>query len=288
MPVPYLDVELREEYRVIFSQLSFLIDLDYNQMSDAEKKANANRLIQCCTKQDVQNVLNNDYLPLINNLMFSSLDSDNPILLGVSRLNNLANGIGSILNASGYLNSTTGTSTGIESAIDSLRRFQFRLSSQCLPFSIMLESNAKIQQIGIEMDAYRHSLQEKENQMNSTAETLINKIEAIKDKASLDQVGILGIFSAVAFVFTGGISFTGEATRYTAETTNPVIAAILSALLGLILCNMVSILLWFISILMGKQEQLRQFGLSLWFFVNAILCAFAFGIAIFAYLCCFK
>lgn len=212
-------------------------------MSDAEKKAKANRLILCCMKQDVQNVLNNDYLPLINNLMFGSLDSDNPILLGVNRLNNLANGIGSILNASGYSNSTAEASPGIASAIDSLRRFQFRLSSQCPPFSIMLESNAKIQQFEIDMDAYRHSLQEKENQMSSTAETLINKIEAMKDKASLDQVGILGIFNAVAFVFTGGINFAGDTMHYTAETTSPATACILSVLFGLILCNMVSVLL---------------------------------------------
>lgn len=210
-------------------------------MANAEKKARANRLILCCMKQDVQNVLNNDYLPLINNLMFGSLDSDNPILLGVNRLNNLANGIGSILNASGYLNSTAEASPGIASAIDSLRRFQFRLSSQCLPFSIMLESNAKIQQFEIDMDAYRHSLQE--NQMSSTAKTLINKIETMKDKASLDQVGILGIFNAVDFVFTGGINFAGDTMHFTAEATSPATACILSVLFGLILCNMVSVLL---------------------------------------------
>lgn len=212
-------------------------------MANAEKKAWANRLIPCCMKQDVQNVLNNNHLPLINNLVFSSLDSDNPILLGVNRLNNLANGIGSILNASGYSNSTAEASPGIASAIDSLRRFQFRLSSQCPPFSIMLESNAKIQQFEIDMDAYRHSLQEKENQMSSTAETLINKIETMKDRASLDQVGILGIFNAVDFVFTGGINFAGDTMHYTAEATSPATACILSVLFGLILCNMVSVLL---------------------------------------------
>lgn len=79
--------------------------------------------------------------------------------------------------------------------------------------------------------------------MSSTAETLINKIEAMKDKASLDQVGILGIFNAVAFVFTGGINFAGETMYYTAEATSPATACILSVLFGLILCNMVSVLL---------------------------------------------
>lgn len=283
--VPYCERELTRDYQALFLLFSDMSRSDCEGLTRSEKLAKANSMLKQCSTPSALGVLENDHIQLLNNLMFVEWDDDNQLAAGVDRLSRLANNIGIVLLATDYFNGKLDPPEEIGMAIDEIRRFQAKISAYIMPFQAMIDSDLKIQSV---IEKAEKDLHDVTTQMdvnaNRVLEDMTSSLEAIKDKATVDHIGVLGVFSAVAFVFSGGIGIIGDSFELIPVQNNPALGFLLIAFMGLLFVNAIALLLWFVAVIVGKQDVIKHEGLCLLMGIDAMLLVVVLGVAASCYL----
>lgn len=149
----------------------------------------------------------------------------------------------------------------------------------------MIDSDLKIQSV---IEKAEKDLHDVTTQMdvnaNRVLEDMTSSLEAIKDKATVDHIGVLGVFSAVAFVFSGGIGIIGDSFELIPVQNNPALGFLLIAFMGLLFVNAIALLLWFVAVIVGKQDVIKHEGLCLLMGIDAMLLVVVLGVAASCYL----
>jgi len=113
-------------------------------------------------------------------------------------------------------------------------------------------------------DALDNSLKE----IRSTSDDVINKMNKINDNVFAQITSILGIFSAIIFVFFGGTQLFSNALNsiHEVKLTEVGVLGFVVALIGMIMFDIIFMLLYVVSVISGKPlggivaEELSNFG----------------------------
>lgn len=268
----YCERELTPEYQALFMLFSDMARFGYEKMSNSEKCAKANTMLKQCCCPSVLDVLEKDYIQLLNNLMFDGCSSNEQLAARVERLVRLANNIGLALSSTDYTQGESNPSEEIRAAIDVIRRFQMRITAYALPFQVMVDSDSKTQSVIEKAEKDLHGVEERMRaDASRVLEDMTASLEAVKDRAAINHISVLGVFSAVAFVFTGGIGIISDSFQLVPIHDNFALGFLFVAFLGFLFENSIALLLWFVAIIIGKQGILKQEGLCLLAGIDAML-----------------
>ena len=264
-----LSSELDESQAVLLGLFTEMYQLDYDELTPEKKKSLANRLIKACLHESRRAVLKDKYSQLIHLLMkdIDMGDLDNYVGESLDRLDTLEKVLEQVL-LSYEASSVSSDDEGLSEACDAAVGFVNRVVDYKVPFKAASARNEETIRL------LKGELKEAAKGISDDAN---KKILGLKEKMTVDHIAILGVFSAIALSFMGGMSWGLETLSVSAsmQYVHVFLLAIVFVFFGLF--NLLSILMYFIAVIVGRHEELLVHGRSVWLIVNSLtLIAFVF------------
>lgn len=110
--------------------------------------------------------------------------------------------------------------------------------------NIIDKTSAKIENVGNNTESLKIALKETEDK--------VSDLEKTSDKYTIQIISVLGIFSAIIIVFTGGLSYISESLGALGTIPSREVAA-LALLCGAIMYDLIVLLLYFIGVVINSK-----------------------------------
>lgn len=187
-----------------------------------------------------------------------------------SRASTLANNIGTIMNAIEDPLGGKDSSNCPQKTFDSI----YELWDASSSFSLQTATLATIEKVSEETESRAQSL------INRTEGKLLNQIKAQQEESRISQekqqvnnVTILGIFSAIALAINTGIGFSASAIQVLGYTPSIDNLLVIILAIGLIVSNVSAVLLSFVWTIVKSNPKLPCQAVCIWVTINIFMCA---------------